>query len=110
MSERGSFVTQFIYCPDCFVKMKAALCQNKKLNKAYLRGVKVRNAPIIAGKIRGGWRGEELHLVEQYIFTNENAPCHPVRIAVLADSGESGVFVVQTDGEVISKRYSGEEV
>jgi hypothetical protein len=95
MSERGSFVTEFIYCPKCFEKMKTALIQGEK----YLDGITFKDS-IIAGKIGGLGRGDEFILMELEIFDKTNAPCHPVRIAVLSDTAGSSVYTVNPDGNV----------
>jgi len=97
MSERGSFVTEYIYCGKCLEVAKSVLLKNEK----YLRGIVVPmwgenpgELPIIAGKIGGMYSGEELD-----IFEVEIAPaladvlCHPMRIAVLAEIGEQ-IFTV----------------
>ena len=62
MSERGSFVTEYIYCDRCFNACKEVLCKNEK----YLKGIVIpswknenENLPIIAGKIGGMYANEE---------------------------------------------------
>ncbi len=107
MSERGSFVTQFIYCGECLEKMKKVLIQDHK----YLKGVQVEGwktederrlspLPIIAGKIGGLYGGEELCEFQFKLFNKENAPCHEVICAVIPDSGTPQFFVVLPDGSV----------
>ncbi|MGI0034607.1 MAG: hypothetical protein ACRD98_01885 [Nitrososphaera sp.] len=45
--------------------------------------------PIVAGKIGGMYSGEELHTFELEILPLLEARlCHPVRVAVIAESGE----------------------
>lgn len=98
MSERGSFVTEFIYCKECFEAAKRVLLKDGK----FLRGVVVPSwtgccdphLPIIAGKIGGFYSGEELYDFEQEIVPELSASiCHELRIAVLAEVGER-IFVV----------------
>ena len=93
MSERGSFVTEYIYCPQCFAAVRAILCKNDK----YLRGVVipswtgngVRELPIIAGKVGGLGSGSELEFFRSDLCVDiAAAVCHPVRVAVLGESGE----------------------
>lgn len=108
MSERGSFVTEYIYCPQCFEAAKKVLLGKDK----YLCSVAIptwekevpkRNKrlpphepelPIIAGKIGGLYAGEEVHAMEEYL--RELAPLlcdgHDVTVAVLPDSGD-GAFL-----------------
>jgi len=108
MSERGSFVTEYIYCPKCFEAAKGVLLARDK----YLCSIAIphwdefsRNEgpelPIIAGKIGGLGEGEELITFEFDI--NEKLSevlCHPMRIAVLADSDERFFIVVPKDADV----------
>ena len=97
MSERGSFCTEFIYCPKCLEKMKLALIGNEK----YLYSEQVREMPIIAGKVGGSYCGAELVWFELEAFDNpETWPCHPVRIAVHSDCEGSSILVVNPDGIV----------
>lgn len=92
MSERGSFVTEYIYCDQCLSAAKGVLLQNEK----YLRGVVIPmwgdsagELPIIAGKVGGFYSGEELVVFEcEIIPALSEVICHPVRIAVLAESGD----------------------
>lgn len=98
MSERGSFVTEFIYCDKCFESIKPILLKDGK----FLKGVSIPQVggvdgeiPIIAGKIGGSYSGEEL-----YEFEEEIAPeiakviCHPLRVAVISDTGGEQFFTI----------------
>ena len=97
MSERGSFCTEFIYCRDCLARIEKALLGDRK----YLYSAKVRDLPIIAGKVGGSYNGEELIWFELEAFDNpETWPCHPVRIAVHSDCEGSSILVVNPDGTV----------
>lgn len=92
MSERGSFVTQYVYCGKCFKALKKILIQDHKYHSAIsLPGWTGLNGglPIIAGKIGGLYAGEEIHTFEDELVPSL-APklCHAVRIAVLAEQGE----------------------
>lgn len=98
MSERGSFVTQYIYCDECLNAAKSILIGNEK----YLCSSQIQSwtdegkmLPIIAGKVGGLYEGEELHDFEcDYIPRLEKVICHPLRVAVLADRGEQ-IFIVK---------------
>ena len=90
MSERGSFTTEFIYCPHCLKAVQKILIGNEKR----LNSITIPNLPIIAGKVGGSYQGEELTIFElEYIPILEEAICHPMRIAVLADEGEK-IFTI----------------
>lgn len=102
MSERGSFVTEYVYCPKCFVAAKSVLLERHK----YLCSITLpswekiedddgHTLPIIAGKIGGLYPGEELDSINDG-FRRDLAPllCHPLRIAVLAEQGQA-IFTIQ---------------
>lgn len=90
MSERGSFVTEFIYCKQCFEHAKKILLSNDK----YLDSAVVKNRPIIAGKIGGIFHGAELTTFEYEILPKlEEVICHELRIAVISDSAGCEFFV-----------------
>lgn len=92
MSERGSFVTQYIYCSKCLEAAKKVLLRKEKYLCSQLidnwdsTGKPIR---IVAGKVGGLYAGEELDA-----FTRWYCPllakliCHSLRIAVLAENGE----------------------
>jgi hypothetical protein len=91
MSERGSFVTEYIYCSKCLEAAKRVLIGREK----YLCSIELpswindETLPIIAGKIGGMSRGEELVEFECEIGAElEASICHPLRVAVLAEVGE----------------------
>ena len=100
MSERSSFVTERIYCKKCLDKMKEALLVNHR----YLDSIQVPagdaaggHHPIIAGYIGGLGPGDEIQLLMD-IFNRETAPCHPVRLCILEDCGDSNIWVVMPNG------------
>ena len=93
MSQRGSFVTEYIYCDKCFQAARGVLLARDKdmctvvvphWNAAH-EGPEM---PIIAGKMSHSWS-------EAYSIEHEIGPelakviCHPVRIAVLQEIGPS---------------------
>lgn len=98
MSERGSFVTEYIYCEKCFQAAKSVLLDREK----YLCSTVIpqwdnsgTEIPVIAGKTGGSYSGHELHIFEQDLGPQlEVLICHPLRVAVLAESGEA-IFTFQ---------------
>lgn len=91
MSERGSFVTEYIYCNKCFEAAKGILLKKQSLRDM----VAMVGSQILAGKIGGLYSGEELDVFEYEIMPNlAKVLCHPMRVAVLAESGEQ-IFTVQ---------------
>ena len=91
MSERGSFVTEYIHCSKCLSSAKAVLLGNDK----YLCSTTIptwdgtgAELPIIAGKIGGLYAGEELDTFDIYLADElSKVLCHPLRVAVLAEQG-----------------------
>lgn len=103
MSERGSFVTQFVYCHKCFESLKPILALNGK----FLRGVVIPRwdgplsargdieLPIIAGKIGDTYPGgERITLGVQMRKEIETAICHQVMIALIPDGAEESVTLL----------------
>jgi len=87
MSERGTFVTNYIYCSKCYDvarKILEPLCDRAEL------GFKIiAKPPIIVGEIGGLYPGEELDVFEsEFLPELEKELCHEMRIAVLAETGE----------------------
>ena len=95
MSQRGSFVTEYIYCDKCANAVEAVLTTNRH---KYLCAQRLRSyegddmLPIIAGKVGGLYNGEEEHVFEfELVPEIEAAICHPVGIAVMAEDCEPRV-------------------
>lgn len=114
MSERGSFVTEYIYCDKCYEAAREVFVSDDK----YLRGVPIpmwgegnrtgegfgddkhpRELPIIAGKIGGLYAGEEIHEMGELLRELKPKLCdgHTVSVAVLSDSGRRAIM--DTDHE-----------
>lgn len=100
MSERGSFVTEYIYDQRVFEACKKVLCEDHK----YLKGVVIpvwsgceqqSYLPIIAGKIGGLYGGEELIDME-YTYIPEIQKLMPdgkfCRICVMSNTAGERVF------------------
>ena len=94
MSERGSFVTEYVYCGDCFAVLKDVLLRERDSYMAAsviptwdIREDASPDLPIIAGKIGalGPW-GEALTL-DSILQTDEARLCHPVHIIIVHDGG-----------------------
>ena len=98
MSERGSFVTEYVYCDECFEAAKKVLLgKHKYLCSQVIETydpLLLKNLNIIAGKIGGSYPSEEIDTFEfEFIPELEKTICHPLRIAVLAEVGEKIFFV-----------------
>lgn len=99
MSERGSFVTEYVYCEKCFeAAKKVLLSRNKTICSTVIphwnpegEGPEM---PIIAGKVGGSYSGQELFMFETEIVQDlSKVICHPMRVGVLAECGEQ-IFTV----------------
>jgi len=96
MSERGSFVTEYIYCHRCLDVARDVLRGDTKYHNAIAvpsaldSGV---DMPIIAGRIGHTAPGGELITMEFDLGPQLEARlCHPLRVAVLAENGEGRIF------------------
>lgn len=113
MSERGSLITEYIYCMNCYKAIKKVLDDSPlteyRANFAYNKMVVVTDycaqfdddgeLPILAYKISESFSGGEL-----VRFSSEVAPeigkviCHPVRVAVMAEDRPEVYLVTPGDG------------
>ena len=93
MSDRGSFVTEYIYCSDCLAVALEVLCRGEK----YWDGGPVecttgmngeKPYPIVAGKVGcgGGW-AEEVYVLEDELMPEmAKRICHSIRIAIIPET------------------------
>jgi len=92
MSERGSFVTEYIYCDICFEAAKKVLNSDTKYLKTTIVphwGQPDLELPIIAGKIGGLGLGDEfIRMKVEIIPKLERVICHKLRIALLSEQAE----------------------
>lgn len=93
MSERGSFITQFVYCHDCREQMAILFkdmskdgyfCPNP-LGENYSDGF----APIYGGQQYDSYGGGEIHNWEVWRETIEGMMCHDLDVAVMSESPET---------------------
>jgi len=104
MTERGSFVTEYIYCDKCFEAAKTVLLEKSKSLCSTAIPHWGQNAiegdylPIIAGKISHTW--SESHFIENEIGPElAKVICHPMRIAVIRDGGgDADTIVINPTG------------
>lgn len=95
MSQRGSFVTEYIYCPHCAAAVERVLCEEQAKRFVAYRipswqpGERL---PIIAGKVGGSYPGEEFMTFESEVVPAlELVVCHPLSLAVIADDHRGSV-------------------
>jgi hypothetical protein len=98
MSERGSFVTEYIHCAACLeVAKQVLLSRHKYLYSDQLKYYEKEGGtfPIISGKVGDMWSGGELWEFEDRLIPALEAKiCHPMRVAVLAEDGERIFYAV----------------
>ena len=96
-SERGSFVTDYLYCDDCVEAANTVLVgQGKHLCSLTIPSWQGggKELPVIAGKIGGLYGGEEINTFELELIPKlEPLLCHNLRIAVLADNGKERLLI-----------------
>ena len=102
MSERGSFVTNYIYCSECFnVCKKILLSKDKNLCSIVVPSWENgEELPIIAGKVGGMYAYEEVVIFANYYVPEiEKLICHPVQICVFTENGYHRVFLINSKKE-----------
>jgi hypothetical protein len=101
MSERGTWVTEYIYCPGCVEQFKRFLVDTGCLTDGSKYWSYVQLSPwAFAGRISGLYAGEELHAWEHMVQEYGPMMCHPIRIAVLAENGSQ---IFQFGGEQLAR-------
>jgi len=86
-----------MYCDECRKRLEKVLCIGHK----YLDGKLICDGTIIAGKLGGCGSYDDTVMFQYHLFNKENAPCHPVKIALVPDSAEARILVVTPEGNVI---------
>lgn len=96
MSERGSFVSEYVGCTKCADAVRKAVADHVPFNGKFLTaqmiesdgGVSINGEtrssfPIVAGKV-GGSYSLDIETLEEFIDTIEN--CHDIGFVVYQDS------------------------
>jgi hypothetical protein len=91
MSERSSFVTEYIYCKECFEKLKPILCQSDK----YLTGRQIDEVRVIAGKVGSLGPGLEWESIHQEL--KDIDLCCDIRFVIIGDNGQVYMFIRYKD-------------
>jgi hypothetical protein len=85
MSERGTFMTDFIYCQQCLESAKQVL--GKVLADPCLTVITKGKLSALYGTVSGLYAGEEIDVIEDEVIPElEKVLCHPLRFVVLAES------------------------
>lgn len=97
MSERGTFVTEFIYCPECLEAVKKVFedADQGKFFHAEQLAMNGVPQPVLSGRIGEFWPGGEPRSFEWDILPELNKVCcHPVRVVVIPEAGGPETFTV----------------
>jgi len=98
MSNRGSFVTEYIYCDQCFESAKAVLLKRDKGLCSVIVphwSSDLFETPIIAGKI-GSMHSEADEMEQEICPELAKVICHTMRIAVLGEGiGQARTLFVE---------------
>lgn len=97
MSDRGSFVTDYIYCDKCMEAVENVFDRlaDDLWHTSRLIGADGEQLPIVAGKLRGLGGGDDLFNLEYEIAGDiAKLVCHKVRIAALPDGREARIIIV----------------
>ncbi len=97
MSERGSFVTQYIYCDRCFSAAYDELVVQAHDGQLFMSS-QVGSLPIIAGKAGGWGPGDELCHFDELVFALSKRICHDMRLVVIAEASGERVYLVRPGG------------
>src|SRR6186713_2299273 len=91
MSERGSFVSEYIYCKKCFSAVFDVLKNDKS---GHIDSpMRVGSFPIVAGKLSGMAHADALYNFNDFVLPKiSDAICHDVKIALFPE-GHSGVIL-----------------
>ena len=104
MSERGSFVTSYIYCEKCLQAAIKHLISNPAANNpicasqlpSWERGAEF---PIIAGRLGSMVAGGEIGVMLEVAEGMVGDLCHDMAITVLAESGSTAVITIRPNCE-----------
>lgn len=97
MSERGSFITQYVYCGKCWRALLAALPSPTKWLAArpivgYNNNEEIE---ILAGKIGGTSTEDILYELEAYLAGIASKLCCPLEVVAVTDDSRYIVYTVK---------------
>lgn len=110
MSQRGSFVSEYVYCRECFNKLKEVLLDNDK----YCTSLVIPSSfpdddelTIIAGKVGSTWDGGEVVEIKERLANIAPDRCHAMTVVVLPEGNPPVIIVVDTDGKITTTETKG---
>lgn len=106
MSDRGSFVTEYLYCEKCLLIAKEHLIKNEK----HLKGIQIPSwkeneyLPIIAGKIGGVGSADIYDTIFKKSEEIASKVCHSMRISLISEEGTPDwIFINHENGKATIK-------
>lgn len=94
MPQRGTFVTDYIYCGRCRDAVAEVLQVDSDSGWFYGRALDPDH--IIAGLIKGDSPGDEVAMMKsRHAPVLAAAICHPLRLAVLGENGDSAIILIR---------------
>ena len=104
MSNRGSFVTEYVYCSECFEKLKKVLLDKEKYCSSIVLPSSFPNDDdlnIIAGKVGSTWpRGGEVFEIEQRLANIEPNRCCAMTVVVIPENEPPVSIVIGKDDKI----------
>lgn len=95
MSERGTWVTEHIYCQQCVDRFQEFLIDSGCGTNGEKYWSYVKLSPwSFAGRISGLYSGEELHDWDSIAEDLGKVLCHPVRVAVISDTAGEKIYKI----------------
>jgi hypothetical protein len=101
MSERGTWMTDFIYCGDTVTALREYFQAERCPDNKYFTVQELfehQHCGAFCGRIGGMYPGEELHSMEGLIPEIEQIIKTPIRICVFAEDG-SQIFEIDPAGD-----------
>jgi len=98
VSERGSWVTQYIYCPECVCAVRDAIAAADADSGYAIETISAPQGPIFGGFISGpGLNGEHITFEVDMREEIESRICHPLSVAVLSDGGANLFYTLKPE-------------
>ena len=107
MSERCSFVTEFIYCDKCFDSLIVNMerLREEKFFEPFRNG----RFNIISGKIGGLFDGNSFLRIEELADDLSHNLCHDVRVVVVSEETSRNFLLGRCRSKIDSEHSTKEE-
>ncbi|MCW1908605.1 MAG: hypothetical protein KIH63_004660 [Candidatus Saccharibacteria bacterium] len=105
MSERGSFITEYMYCHDCRKKVGELLTDARESGwflAQPLATMQDDTCSIWGGMMYDTYSGGEIHHWEAWRNKIEGAICHPLHVAVMSEDDDGKQIMIFKPREKIN--------